>query len=64
MDWSSVSVWYVVNRGKLIKVDGVEAPAGHIIDIQTTYKYLGIPQTHGNNKEKARKTATSKYPKG
>uniref|UniRef100_A0A8C4WGB1 Reverse transcriptase domain-containing protein n=1 Tax=Gopherus evgoodei TaxID=1825980 RepID=A0A8C4WGB1_9SAUR len=51
----------VVKRGKVVKTDGVELPAGHIADIQTNYKYLGVPQSHGNHDEEARKSATSKY---
>ena len=44
-----------------IKTDGSELPADHFADIQTSYKYLGIPQSHGNHDDEARKTATSKY---
>ena len=51
----------IARRRKMIKTDGLELPAGHIADIQTSYKYLGIPQSHGNHDEEARKTATSKY---
>ena len=51
----------IAGRGNVIKTDGLELPAGHIADIQTSYKYLGIPQLHGNHDEEARKTATSKY---
>ena len=51
----------IARRGKVIKTDGLELPAGHIADIQTSYKYLGIPQSHGNHDEEARRTATSKY---
>ena len=46
---------------KVIKTDGLELQAGRIADIQTSYKYLGIPELHGNHDEGARKTATSKY---
>ena len=53
--------WMVVKRGKVVKTDGVELPAGHITDIQTSYKYVGIPQSHGNHDEEVRKTATSEY---
>ena len=36
----------------------------HIADIQTSYKYRGIPQLHWNHDEEARKRATSKYHQG
>ena len=48
----------IARRRKVIKTGGL--PVGHIA-IQTSYKYLGIPQLHGNHDEEARKTATSKY---
>ena len=49
----------IARRGKVIKVaDGLELPADHIADIQTSYKYLGIPQSHD---EEARKTETARY---
>ena len=51
----------IAKRGKVIKTDSLELPVGHIADIQTSYKYLDIPQSHGNHDEEARKTATSKY---
>ena len=50
----------IARRGKVIKTDGLELPAGHIADIQTSYKYLGIPQLHGNHDEEARKKARSR----
>ena len=50
----------IARGGKVIKTDGLELPVGHIADIQTSYNYLGIPQSHGNHDEEAR-TATSKY---
>ena len=46
----------VARRGKVIKTDGLELPAGRIADIQTSYKYLGIPQSHGNHDKEARRT--------
>ena len=45
--------WMIAKRGKVIKTDGLELPAGHIADIETSYKYLGIPQSHGNHEEEA-----------
>ena len=51
----------IARKGKVIKTDGLELPAGHIADMQTSYKYLGIPQLHGNHDEEGRKRATSKY---
>lgn len=35
--------WMMVERGKAVKTDGAELPAGHIADIQSGYKYFGIP---------------------
>ena len=49
----------IARRGKVIKTDGLELPAGHIADMQTSYKYLGIPQSNHDQEEK--RTATSKY---
>ena len=51
----------IARKGKVIKTNGLELPAGHIAEIQTSYKYLGIPPLHGNHDEEARRTATSKY---
>ncbi|XP_050771922.1 LOW QUALITY PROTEIN: adhesion G protein-coupled receptor E3-like [Gopherus flavomarginatus] len=36
---------------KVVTSDEVELPAGHIADIQTSYKYLGVPQSHGKHNE-------------
>ena len=43
--------WMIARRGKAIKNVGLELPAGHIEEIQTSYKHLGIPQLHGNDQE-------------
>lgn len=53
-------VHIVVKRIVVVKTDGVELPADHIADVQISCKYLGIPQTPRNHKEKMRKAATSK----
>ena len=45
----------------MIKTGGLKLPAGHIVDIQTGYKYLDILRSHGNHDEETRKTTTSKY---
>ena len=50
----------IARRGKMIKTDRLELPAGRIADIQNSYKYHCIPQAHDHDEE-ARKTATSKY---
>lgn len=34
--------------------NGVDLSSGHILDIQASYKYLGIPR-YGNHDEQARK---------
>lgn len=47
----------VVKGGKVFKTDGTELPA----DIQTSYKYLGIPQSHRNIVMKQGRQPTSKY---
>lgn len=52
-------VW--LDGGWVIKIDRVELAAGHIAEIQTNYKYLGIPLSHGNYEKEARKTAISVY---
>lgn len=44
--------WIVIKRQKIINTNGVELPAGHISDIETSYKYLDIPQSHGSQKDK------------
>lgn len=51
----------VVKRGKVVKIDEMLLPAGHTADIQISYKYLGILQSHGNYNENLSKIATSKY---
>lgn len=48
----------VDKKGKVIKTDDMELSVGHIADIKTSYKYLGIPKSHGNHNEEARKTTT------
>ena len=48
----------MIARG-VIKTDGLELPASHIAEIQTSYKYLGIPQSHANHGKEARKITTS-----
>ena len=45
----------------MIKDDGLDLPPGHIADIKTSYKYLGIPKLHGNHYKDARKRVTSEY---
>lgn len=30
--------WMVIKREKVVKMDGMELPDGHIADIQTSYK--------------------------
>lgn len=35
-------------------------PSRHIADIQASYEYFGIPQSHGNYDEEARKTTSLK----
>lgn len=37
----------VAKRGTVIQIEGVELPEGSIVDIQGSYKYIGIPQAHG-----------------
>ena len=45
----------IARRGKVMKTDGLELPLGHKTDIQTSFKYLGIPQLHWNHDEEASK---------
>ncbi|KAF7662686.1 hypothetical protein LDENG_00229650 [Lucifuga dentata] len=52
----------VTKRGKVVSTEGVELPEGRIIDIQDSYKYLGIPQANGNHEEAARKSVYSQIP--
>lgn len=49
-------------KKQVVKTDWKVLPEGHIRDIQTRYKYLGI-WSHGNHDKEARKTTTSKYHK-
>ena len=44
----------------MIKIEGVELPEDNIVDIQDSYKYLGILQADGNHKETGQRSATAK----
>lgn len=38
----------VAKRGNVIWTEGVELPEGRIVEIQDSYKYLGVPQANRN----------------
>ena len=39
----------------MITTDGVELPEGNVVDVQDSYKYLGIPLANGSHEEAAMK---------
>ena len=44
----------------MITIGGAELPEGSTVDVQDSYRYLGIPQVNGNHEEAAWKSATAK----
>lgn len=40
---------------RILILQGFGLPKGHITNIQDSYKYQGVPQSHRNHNEKARK---------
>ena len=39
----------VSQRGRMIRTEGFEQPEDNIVEIQDSYRYLGIPQANGNH---------------
>lgn len=39
----------IVKREKIVKTDEVQLPVDHISNIEFSYKYISIPQSHRNN---------------
>ena len=49
----------VSRRGKMITTEGIELLEDNIVDVQDSYKYLGIPQADDNHEEAAQRLATA-----
>jgi hypothetical protein len=52
-----------IQRGMVKKTSGIKLPEGHIEDISSSYKYLGILQSYGNHDQEVRQKAKTEYKK-
>ena len=48
-------------RGRMTRTEGVELPEGNIVDVQDSYRYLGVPKANSKHEETAQRSATPKY---
>ena len=53
----------IAQRGMVKKTSGIKLPEGHIEDISSSYKYLGILQSYGNHDQEVRQKAKTEYKK-
>ena len=53
----------ILNRGRMVKTDGLQLPTGTIKDVEEGYKYLGIMQSDTNHDSEVRARAITKYKK-
>ena len=53
----------ILNRGSMVKTDGLQLPTGTIKDVEEGYKYLGIMQSDTNHDSEVRARAITEYKK-
>ena len=53
----------ILNRGHIVKTDGIELPNGTIKDLDAGYKYLGIVQSDTNHDTEVRQRSVTEYKK-
>ena len=53
----------ILNRGRMVKTNGLQLPTGTIKDVEEGYKYLGIMQSDTNHDSEARTRAIAEYKK-
>ena len=45
----------------MIRTERVEQMEGNLVNVQDSYRYLGIPQANGNHEETAQRSAKAEY---
>ena len=53
----------IAQRGMIKQTSGIKLPEGHIEDISSSYKYLGILQSYDNHDQEVRQKAKTEYKK-
>jgi len=62
--WISPGIQPVIHVEEMVDDRSTSEPVVIAILVQDSYKYLGLPQTNGNYRETARKSATKSTYKG